>query len=28
MALAAELMSSWLAMTNTLEKLNQEDRDE
>jgi PadR family transcriptional regulator, regulatory protein PadR len=27
-SLAAELMSSWLAMTRTLEKLNQEIRDE
>jgi PadR family transcriptional regulator PadR len=27
-ALAAELMSSWLAMTRTLEQLDQENRDE
>jgi PadR family transcriptional regulator, regulatory protein PadR len=28
LALAAELMSSWLGMTRTLEQLNQENRDE
>jgi len=28
LVLAAELMSSWLAMTRTLEQLNQENRDE